>query len=41
MSRILKRVPISLFVVLVILTARGSESDHNVGSKVERRWKSS
>lgn len=37
MFHILKRLLISLFVVLVILMARGSESDHNVGTKVERK----
>jgi hypothetical protein len=37
MSHILKRLLISLFVILVILTARGNESDHNVGTKMERK----
>jgi hypothetical protein len=36
MSHILKRLLISLSVVLVILTASGSEIDPNGGSKVEK-----
>ena len=37
MTRILKRLPIILIVVLIILMARGSESGHNIDSKVERK----
>jgi hypothetical protein len=31
MSRLFKRLPISLSVVLIILMAKGSESDYHVG----------